>query len=64
MKHEIIKAPMRDIIIPVPENTKDCITLIKSDCYRRMGGGVNLLLLKYGRSYFDWMFWPGFVYVK
>lgn len=45
MKHKTIKLIEQNVIIPIPENYKDCIMLLKSD-YFRIGGGKNVTFLK------------------
>lgn len=44
MKYETITISVDDeILIPIPQNLKDCITLIKSDYFRYHGKHGNLL---------------------
>ena len=45
MNSKRIKILDTDIVVPVPHNYKDCITLLKSD-YFRIGGGKNITFLQ------------------
>ena len=43
MKHMSVKNNGMDIIIPIPQSYKDCLTLVRSDYFRYVGHGDSML---------------------
>lgn len=43
MKHMSVKNNGMDIIIPIPQSYKDCLTLVRSDYFRYVGHGDSIL---------------------
>ena len=54
------KENIEDIIIPIPENYRDCIKLLQSDYYRNHGKVTNLLMMylfTFKEPTFKFLFW-------